>query len=283
MLPRGDDDRNVARAASDARVAIDYVHTGGVALTALPAFSAEARGGRGSAAGRGLPSTGPTGNIPTARELSTLSGGRLYVAQLHNASEDLDNLNEANKFWYILGYTPSNPNVDGRYRNIVVRVTRPGLTLEYRRGYFARSEALPFDRQGLLVFTRVAGAAGSGTEVHDLGLAATATRTVTDGMSSVVVQIHIDPSHIAFTHANGRNTASIEVAVFCVDGRQADIGHSWQTLELNFTDERLTQVMASGIDHSVTIPAATPAQSAKVVVYDPAGDRVGSVNVKVTK
>src|SRR5262249_25898251 len=138
MLPRGDDDRNVARAASDARVAIDYVHTGGVSIQAMPAFSAESRG-RAPMLGRGLPSTGPVGGIPTARELATTSGGRLYVGQLRSAADDLDNLNQANRFWYILGYTPTNPTLDNRFRNIVVRVNRPGVTLEYRRGYYARS------------------------------------------------------------------------------------------------------------------------------------------------
>ncbi len=47
--------------------------------------------------------------------------------------------------YYVLGYTPDKP-MDGSYRKIDVKVTRPGLTIRARRGYVATAnaqEALP--------------------------------------------------------------------------------------------------------------------------------------------
>jgi VWFA-related protein len=38
---------------------------------------------------------------------------------------------------YLLSYTPSNPELDGRFRSIQVRVTRPHGSVQWRQGYFA--------------------------------------------------------------------------------------------------------------------------------------------------
>ena len=42
--------------------------------------------------------------------------------------------------YYLLGYTSTNDKLDGNYRAIDVKVTRPGVTVSARRGYFAVRE-----------------------------------------------------------------------------------------------------------------------------------------------
>jgi VWFA-related protein len=44
---------------------------------------------------------------------------------------------EDGETYYTLGYYPENKEWNGKYRKIVVTVTRPGAKLRYRRGYFA--------------------------------------------------------------------------------------------------------------------------------------------------
>ncbi len=41
---------------------------------------------------------------------------------------------------YSLAYTPTNPELDGTYRNIQVKVRRKGVRLRFKKGYFAVSE-----------------------------------------------------------------------------------------------------------------------------------------------
>ena len=42
--------------------------------------------------------------------------------------------------YYMLGYHSTNQARDGKFRRIVVQVRRPGLKLEYRRGYYAPAD-----------------------------------------------------------------------------------------------------------------------------------------------
>jgi VWFA-related protein len=43
--------------------------------------------------------------------------------------------------YYMLGYTPTNEKLDGRFRSIDVKVNRPGVTVAARKGYFAVRDA----------------------------------------------------------------------------------------------------------------------------------------------
>lgn len=75
----------------------------------------------------------------TARE----SGG--LFASVRTAEQQLSRLDAVTRSGYLLGYVPSNPNMDGKYRQIEIKVDRKDVTLVYRRGYTARPDPPPVD------------------------------------------------------------------------------------------------------------------------------------------
>jgi hypothetical protein len=44
--------------------------------------------------------------------------------------------------YYLLGYRPSNETADSRFREIEVKVRRPGVDVSARRGYYARTDVM---------------------------------------------------------------------------------------------------------------------------------------------
>lgn len=72
----------------------------------------------------------------TMQMVADQTGGRAFINR-----NDLDRAVELaaqdGSVYYALAYRPSNRNWNGRYRNIRIKVARPGLRLRYRRGYFA--------------------------------------------------------------------------------------------------------------------------------------------------
>ncbi len=293
VLPRAEDDRDLAALAADARVAVDYIHTGGVSMTGMRGgvspFAAERGGSPGRAA---LPTPGPGRGqmvafssmgwqMNTARALADLTGGRFYAGQLKDALADMDDVDQATRFGYILGYYPSNPTADASYRQIRVVVHRPGVTVLYRHGYYANPSVAPLDREHLLTYSRIAAAANYPNAVPDITIRAKAIASKPPAAAEVTIDMTIDPSRLAFAKSNGRNVKTLDMLVACLDGRDNLMGEMWKSVVLTFTDERLAAVAQNGVPVTVTVPVNGPSKNVKIILYDYAADLVGSVVVKV--
>jgi Ca-activated chloride channel homolog len=74
-------------------------------------------------------------------ELAELTGGRHFpVFNLGSLPEVSAQIGELLRNQYLLGYNPTNPSRDGRYREIRLDVTGPvdsGMHVRYRKGYYA--------------------------------------------------------------------------------------------------------------------------------------------------
>src|SRR5262245_28412644 len=55
----------------------------------------------------------------------------------NNLRQGFDRIETDLRNYYLIGYSPTNEKYDGRFRTIDVKVTRPGVTVAARRGYFA--------------------------------------------------------------------------------------------------------------------------------------------------
>ncbi len=81
-------------------------------------------------------------NFSTQETLATLAGdtgGRAFL-DTNDLNQIFTRVQEDSSSYYILGYRSSNRTHDGKFRRIVVQVKRPGLKLEYRRGYYAPAD-----------------------------------------------------------------------------------------------------------------------------------------------
>jgi VWFA-related protein len=77
-----------------------------------------------------------------AKLLAEQSGGRAF-ANTNGLSDVIDKVTLNSSNFYTLSYSPSNPNMDGTFRNIDVKVSGGKYTLSFRRGYYAVEGALP--------------------------------------------------------------------------------------------------------------------------------------------
>lgn len=70
------------------------------------------------------------------RELAEATGG-FVVSDTNEIAAPMERVMEDIRSHYELAYTPTSTIYDGRFRKIEVRVTRPHLTVQTRKGYFA--------------------------------------------------------------------------------------------------------------------------------------------------
>ena len=69
--------------------------------------------------------------------------GGFLIRDTNDLSSAFRRIDEDNRFHYLLTYSPSNAEFDGKFRTIQVRVKRPGVQVFARKGYLAVRRAAP--------------------------------------------------------------------------------------------------------------------------------------------
>jgi VWFA-related protein len=251
--------RDLGRAASDARVVVHVIHTGGLSSSSI-------------------------GMASQSRTLAMLTGGRFDANKFPRAAMDLDRINEETSFAYLLGYQLPDGPPKARFREIRVTVNRPGVRVSHRHGYFWPAEFSGETIRKTLKYTRIGTAAEYYKEIDDIAFTATASAAKVPPLTARF-HLLIDPARFSFEPTtSGRVMASVEIAVFCLDSKQRPVGDAWKTVELDLSDVRRNQLEKEGrLAVDIEVPLTARADSAKVVVYDYGADVLGSRNVKVPK
>jgi len=78
----------------------------------------------------------------TMEQMAQATGGKAFV-NTNGLKEAVEKAIAAGSNYYTIAYTPTNRKWNGDYRKIQVKLDRPGVTLSYRRGYFADDPNAP--------------------------------------------------------------------------------------------------------------------------------------------
>ena len=249
-----DEAKVIAQRASDARVVVNLIATNGTTRTG--------------------------GGDPAGREVTELTGG--YYTSVEMATKAVAKVDDLTRFSYLLGYTPSNPALDGTFRDVEVKVNRPDVTVRFRHGYFAAPEPPPLEMEALLKRARVEAALAYDQQATDIPLRVTVSQLPRMGIEMQTrVEIVIDAAPLALSLKDGMRTGQLEVQVYCGDAKQTVIGDAGEHVELSAPEATYQAWLQNGIRRVVRVPIGEPPKYVKVVVYDYGSDRVGSAMVTI--
>ena len=79
-------------------------------------------------------------------QLSYETGG-LFFHSNNDLYKGLQNVVHRHSYFYVLTYALRSQKADGLYRKIKLEVSRPGVELSYRKGYYAPKEEMTFERR----------------------------------------------------------------------------------------------------------------------------------------
>jgi hypothetical protein len=74
--------------------------------------------------------------------------GARAIVNTDDLGDEIDRMMAEASSYYLVGYQTSNGQPDGKFRRLDVKVSRPGLTVRTRSGFYAPDESGTKDREG---------------------------------------------------------------------------------------------------------------------------------------
>jgi VWFA-related protein len=251
-------------------------HGGGVSGGAppTPAFVA---GEYGPVARAGRPPSLHTFDF--SKELADMSGGRA-IENTNDLAGAIRRVINDSSATYLLSYYPDHNKWNGEFREIQVKVNRPGVEVRSRTGYYAVAETSSAPEVNA---RKLGEAIRSPQESTDLGLDVQADGVDAVGARQLKVKISLDPNQLHFQQQGARWTDNlIEIwAEFDSEGRQVAT-HS-QTLNLKPAQEEYKAFLQRAFSFSETVPLAEGAEEVRLVVRDGKDGAIGSVIIPLAK
>jgi VWFA-related protein len=252
------------RALNDANVALYTVDARGL----MPAYS-------------GLPGN-PTfttlsmvaTNQDILRSTAENTGGRAFLntndihGAVRRAADDA-------RMTYVLGYYPTNDAWDGRFHQIRVKLTRPGVEVRHRKGYFAvatpqqaasqRTAALqaaalsPIDASGLGIKVWIDPASGTPADYR--------------------VFVHVEAGAIALEQRANESHGTLDVIVAQLRADGTPAAHTEHVVNINLSGERVEQFHRGGLTFDRMVTLAPDAVRMRIVLRDVRTGALGSIGV----
>jgi VWFA-related protein len=213
------------------------------------------------------------------RVLSDETGG-FAVVNNNDLAGSFRRLVEVNSSYYVLGYYPANERRDGRFRKIEVRVNRPGLTVNARRGYAAP--------RGRPSETKLAGPTDASPELREAmsspvplgGLPLAATATVFKGpdrKGSIVISALIGGRDLSLIEKEGTFRNDLEIAIVAVDNKGKLYPSERNTLNLNLKPDTVPRFRAAGFRFISSLDVPPGRYQVRVAAREANTKRAGSL------
>ncbi|HXE89412.1 MAG TPA: VWA domain-containing protein [Terriglobales bacterium] len=196
-----------------------------------------------------------TSNQGVMQDLAQQTGGRAYYNR-----NDIDNavalVASDGSAYYNLGYYPDKKKFDGSFRKIKVTVSRPGVELRYRRGYYAvdpmKIDAKQRDAEMQALMLR-----GSGDATMVTFDARVVPPLTPAAQAKVTIQFLVPANSFSSEETSGGRRINLDffVTALTPDGKVG--ANTGQTVDATLAPDQFAQVQQQGLmlPMEVTVPA----------------------------
>ncbi len=180
---------------------------------------------------------------------------------------------------YVLGFTPQNLKLDGKYHNLKVTLTtKQKWALQARHGYFApRGESNP----EAAAKEEIQQAVFSQDELRELPIECQAQFFKgADGVHLSVVT-HVATEELKFRKVDGRNQDTLTITTGIFDQNGNMLAGLQRVLDLRLKDGTLERVNKSGLNVKLSFDLQPGTFLVRTVVRDSEGAQMGAANREV--
>jgi VWFA-related protein len=214
-------------------------------------------------------------NFASQETLTTLSGdtgGKAFL-DTNDLGQIFDRVQRDTSVYYVLGYTSGNVLRDGKYRHIQVKVNRPGVSLEFRKGYYAPKDFQHFNAEDKE--QKMQDELASELPNTDVALYMSASYfRLDDRRFYVPVALVVPGSQIPFTKGGDKDKASLDIIGEVLDELKRPVGSVRETVKLSL--DAAQEVRRKNVQYSTGFMLAPGKYRFKFVVRENQSGRMGS-------
>jgi len=234
----------------------------------------------------------------TMKQIADATGGRAFLNR-----NDIDRAVtlsvEDGSTYYTLGYYPEDKAWDGKFRKLQVKLSRSGLRLRHRRGYYAidPTESLRGEAR-----KRNKGEAASDTEdveerkaelraALSNPLPATAVTfrvgvpppapAAAGNPARVECRFLVDAHTISFVEKAGEQDSNLDFLVVAFNPEGKGVASGYQTVETRLPPDRFEWVKQNGLPFTLSLELAPGRYQLRMVVRDNRTGLVGTADASV--
>jgi VWFA-related protein len=220
-------------------------------------------------------------NFTTQETLVSLSvdtGGRSYLDS-NDFSRVFRGVQQDMQMYYLLGYHSTNAARDGKFRHITVRVNRPGVKLEYRKGYYAAADFRHSDKEDREL--QLQEELASDLPSTDLPLyLATGYFRISDNRYYVPISLIVPGSAIPFSRNRDQDKATLDVLGLITGDKKLPAGAIRDTVKLAVNASN--EVQRKNVQYDNGLILAPGSYHLKIVVRENENGQMGAFETDFT-
>lgn len=276
--PNLDDFKKVVQSSRRSNAAIYFLDTKG--LEGLPFFNSAEFGPALDTQDLGSALMDSLNEGEGSESIAADSGG-FSVKNTNDLGKGITRIADESRTYYLMGYNPSNTTADGRFRKIEVKVSRKGVKVRARRGYYAplAPGMRKADEKKGGPDPDIQAALDSPYEREDVPMRM--TDYVFDetllGKARVLVATDVDVRNFAFKEEGGRFKDTLEFLLVVAHRETGEFFRYDQKVEMNLQPATRDRLAATGFPLVRDFELAPGGYQAKMVVRDTNSRRVGTI------
>lgn len=177
--------------------------------------------------------------------LANGTGGILFQNS-NDMEQGLERVTDVPETWYVLGFTPQNLKMDGKFHSLKVSLTaRQKYSLQARTGYYAPSHAADATEEAK---RELEDEVLSSEELHELPVELhTQFFKPTDDSAKLTVLAHVDVKRLHYKQADGRNENDLTIVTAVFDRNGNFLEAEQKVVQMRWKSETLQGKLGSGI------------------------------------
>jgi hypothetical protein len=208
-------------------------------------------------------------------EQMALDTGGIFYHNNNDLYAGMKQIAERQSYSYVLTYASPNTRNSGRYHKIKLEVSRPGMEVIYRKGYYEPKEEISFESRSKKDIQEAMWAPGNVNQIpiqlsHNF-------YQLDDNRYQLSLLASADLRRVKFLHEDERHKNLVNLVFMVLDEKDQYLDGLQKNIEFNLTDAGYDQLVNYGLTAKMEVAVPPGRYKVKTVVREGLQTKMGAL------